>query len=349
MSEQKNIRPVSLDDAMERVKYYLREFTANSLKGTRTGAVLEDVTGSSGKMIRPRLLVLCSAFGPYFPERSENICKLAAMVEMTHMASLIHDDIIDEAPFRRGRPSIQKKYGKDAAVYAGDFLIARVHYRQAREGLNHAAMILSETVEKMCIGEIGQAMYRYDEKVTKEQYLRNIRGKTAALFKAACVIGAMESGCDDDITKFLGKLGETMGMIFQLRDDLLDFSSDKEHAGKETHKDFFDGIYTMPVLLAADSPEAGETIIRLMKENAVRRLDQDEIRLMEQTVLQGGGTEATMEMIRGYTSTCRELLDALAGNGTGKDDGPETAGEFRQRQIKAAGTIRKMLDRFDEF
>ena len=125
MTERNNACAMTEESAMERVNYYIHKIAENSFAGTRTGAVLDDVLGSSGKMIRPRLLLLCSAFGPYAMERSERLCMLAAMVELTHMASLIHDDIIDEAPFRRGKPSIQGKYGKDAAVYALCFCLPR--------------------------------------------------------------------------------------------------------------------------------------------------------------------------------------------------------------------------------
>ena len=117
-----------------RVKEYIRLFTANSLQGSPTGAVLSDALSSAGKMLRPRMLLLSSAFGPYRQMRLDRICMLAAMVEMTHTASLIHDDIVDDAAMRRGKTSVQSRYGKDAAVYAGDFLIARVNYGLSRPG-----------------------------------------------------------------------------------------------------------------------------------------------------------------------------------------------------------------------
>ena len=217
MTERNNACAMMEESAMERVNYYIHKIAENSFAGTRTGAVLDDVLGSSGKMIRPRLLLLCSAFGPYPSERAERLCMLAAMVELTHMASLIHDDIIDEAPFRRGKPSIQGKYGKDAAVYAGDFLIERVHYWQVKEQLIDAAMILSKTVENMCIGEIGQAVCRYDVNVTVDAYLKNIKGKTASLFSTACELGAIEAGCSKDIAGKLKCFGEYLGIYLSLQ------------------------------------------------------------------------------------------------------------------------------------
>ncbi len=312
----------------QRVRYYIHKIAENSFAGTGTGAVLDDVLNSSGKMIRPRLLLLCSAFGAYAAEKADRLCMLAAMVELTHMASLIHDDIIDEAPYRRGKPSIQGKYGKDAAVYAGDFLIERVHYWQVKEQLIDAAMILSKTVEAMCIGEIGQAVCRYDVNVTVDAYLKNIKGKTASLFSTACELGAIEAGCGSDTVKKLKCFGEYLGIMFQFRDDLLDFTSSGAAEGKETHKDFHDGIYTLPVLKALEATEGRAALLPIMRENAKRSLSAQEIEAMEKNVIRCGGVERTIEEIHRYAALAREILDSL-------EDIPE------------ARKIRRMLDKLE--
>lgn len=333
---------------MERVRYYIDKFTSNTLEGTRTGAVLRDVIGSSGKMVRPRLLLLCSAFGPDQDAQYETLCMYAAVIEMTHMASLIHDDIVDEATYRRNELSIQKKYGKDAAVYAGDFLISRVNYWLAAERQTDVAAYLSKTVEEMCMGEIGQAMYRYDAQMTVDQYLDHIKGKTASLFRAACSIGAMGSGCSHETVLKLGKLGEYIGIIFQLRDDLLDFISDRSVMGKETHKDFYDGIYTMPVLLAKETPEAGISLRDLMEKNSDRQFGSEDVILLERAVAQGGGIDGTIARIHDYTSLCRNLLDSMMEP---ESEGKETSVEEEESQIKKKQSVKKikeMLDRFDD-
>ncbi len=348
MPEWKSTSIVPVDKAMERVKYYIDRFTSNTLEGTRTGAVLSDVIGSTGKMIRPRLLLLCSAFGPDKDAQFETLCMYAAMIEMTHMASLIHDDIVDEASYRRGKLSIQKKYGKDAAVYAGDFLISRVNYWLAMEHKNDVAACLSKTVEEMCMGEISQAMYRYDAQMTVDQYLKNIKGKTASLFQAACIIGAKGSGCDHDTVRNLGKLGEYIGIIFQLRDDLLDFTSDSSAMGKETHKDFYDGIYTMPVLLARQSPEDGNLLKVLMEKNADRNFGSEDIALLEQAVKQGRGIEGTIARINEYTSTCRKLLDSMIALDSTQIAAVGESEEIQTEKMNSVQTIRRMLDRFDD-
>ena len=328
MSERMMSCAVTAESAMERVKYYICKIAENNYAGTRTGAVLDDLLGSSGKMVRPRLLLSCGALGPYFEERFERLCTIAAMVELTHLASLVHDDIIDDAPYRRGKPSMQGKYGKDAAVYAGDFLIARINYWEAKEKLVNAAAILSKAIEEMCIGEIGQSVCRYNAGVTVDDYIRNIRGKTGALFRATCRLGATESGCSEDIVRKMDQLGDYIGIMFQFRDDLLDFTSSEAREGKETHKDFHDGIYTMPVLMAMKSPEGREALLPIMRENADRRLDESGIRQMEQYVQFYGGTSETVAEIHRYALKANHLLDTLD----------------RDESVKP---IRKMLDLLD--
>ena len=291
---------------LELVKEWIRKITAHSLQGTETGEVLDHVLGSTGKMIRPRLLLLSSGFGPLREERLDRLCMLAAMVELTHMASLVHDDIVDDARFRRGKPSVQSRYGKDAAVYAGDFLIARINRRAAKEHLGETAALLSETIEKMCLGEIGQARCRYREDVTAEEYLRNIRGKTAALFRTACTLGARESGLSEETAAKFGDLGERIGVMFQFRDDLLDFISTKEKRGKETRKDFLDGIYTMPVIYAAETNAAREELLSLMRRNREGTLEEKDLETVSGLVLRYG-----VDRVREEIHRCRRESEAL--------------------------------------
>ncbi len=319
MSEQMDACTVLIESAMERVKYYIRKITENPIAGTRTGAVLDDALSSSGKMIRPRLLLLCASLGPDFEKNLDRLCMMAALTELTHLASLIHDDIVDDAPSRRGKPSIQGKYGKDAAVYAGDFIIARINYWEAKEHLNNAARILANAVENMCIGEIGQATCRYREDVSTEDYLANIRGKTAILFRSACEIGASEAGCSGEVVERLAGFGENLGIMFQYRDDLLDFTSSEGEIGKETHKDFLEGIYTLPVLNALKDPDGRAKLLPIIRENAERVLNVEEIREMEQLVVRYGGIESTWEQIHACADRSEKLLSPLAENAAVKE------------------------------
>ena len=263
---------ILLKEWIERVKYYIHLIADYSIKESQVGAVLDDVLNLSGKMLLSKLLLLCAFLGTNWKNNKEKICKLAAMVELTHLASLIHDDIVDDSPYRRGKVSIQGKYGKDAAVFAGDFLIARIFYYGAVENLNEAVSILSKTVEYMCIGEIEQDLCRYQEDISENKYFENIERKTAALFQAACYIGAKESGCSEEVIQKLELFVKNLGLMFQLKDDILDFTSSSKELGKETHKDFQNGIYTFPVIMALKNPKAREVLLHIMRKNKEEKL-----------------------------------------------------------------------------
>ena len=311
---------IMTDEAKIQVEKWIRKIGGcpEDMKGTPTGKVLMDTLGASGKMIRPGLLLACASFGPRFQENiaNERLFLLGALVELVHLSSLIHDDIIDDAPLRRGQASIQGKYGKDAAVYAGDFLIARINYWEAKEQCNEAAEILAKTVEEMCIGEIGQAMCRYHETVTCKQYFDNIKGKTASLFRAACKIGALTAGCSEEIIHVMERFGEHLGIMFQLRDDLIDFSTNGCKDGKKTHKDFQDGIYTLPVLMAMRTKEGREELLPVMESNFKRVLSEEEISQMEEIVIRYHGVEDTKKEIMKRAKMCEDILEMLGHNET---------------------------------
>ena len=295
---------------LSKVKYYMHLIASHPYAGTRVGKILDDALDTEGKMVRASLVLCSGAFGPDFETKKDRISMLAAMVELTHLASLIHDDIVDESDFRRGKPSIQAKYSKDAAVYAGDFLIARVNYYESKEYLNEGASVLSSAIEKMCAGEIGQALCRYKESTTIAEYLNNIRGKTVELFKAACRIGAKEAGADEKLAADLESFGENLGIMFQLRDDLLDFTSDINLMGKATHVDFREGIYTMPVLYALESDKSG-SLLSIMRKNAIETLSDKDVSDAENLVINLGGTESTRREIKSCQIKIEGLLEKL--------------------------------------
>ena len=283
----------------------MHEIASHDFQGSEVGRVLDYALDDSGKMIRANLLLACADFGPDSQDKKDRLCMLAAMIELIHLASLIHDDIVDESDFRRGKPSVQSKYHKDAAVYAGDFLITRVNHTLAARKLNESSMALSKTIEMMCAGEIAQALCRYNEKSTAEDYLNTIKGKTAELFKTACKVGASEAGAGADIVSILSNIGEALGIMFQLRDDLLDFSPRAE-IGKASHLDFREGIYTLPVLKALENDTEGK-LLRYAKENAQRSLTSDEITEVEKLTAELGGVEATKQSIK----NCRTVIEGL--------------------------------------
>ena len=291
---------------LKKVSDYIDAYTSRGPEATEVDQVIEDAVSARGKMLRPSLLLLCAEFGNNYQE--ERLCKLAALVEITHMASLVHDDVIDDAPERRGRPSVQGKYGKKAAVYAGDLMMCRVSLQVAKEDFNEYGEIISGAIEEMCRGELLQSGSLFDDTVTKDRYYRNIHGKTAALFMASCRIGAIEGGCDEKTVELLERIGEKFGMLFQLRDDLKDFSSESSEMGKTTHKDFLDGIYTFPVISAMKTEKGRKALLPLMKKNRMGLLSDGDLRMMEDVVKECGGIRETETEIRQHLGDIERIL-----------------------------------------
>ena len=300
-----------LMDDLKLVDVYVDEYLRDESGHTALRSVLNAISATGGKKVRPMLLLLSGRFGPKWPECRERLCKMGAAVEMIHTASLIHDDIVDDSPLRRGRPTVQSKFGKEMAVYAGDFVLSRIVYYLFKEASVKAGMLLAKTVENMCYGEIGQYARSYDTETTIEDYLSNIFGKTASLFVAACGIGAMESGCGEKTSMILRQIGEHTGYLFQLRDDLLNVTSSTNREGKPVHSDFINGTYTMPILHALRHPSGRRLreVIHTIGSGAAVSYDiEEEI----QNILNSSrGIEFTRETIRYHAEQAGELLTSL--------------------------------------
>lgn len=218
--------------------------------------IIDDVTSASGKMLRPLMMILAAQFGDY---DAKKIRQLAVSVEMLHMATLIHDDVIDDAELRRGKPTVSSKYGKDLAVYAGDFLLAKaLKSLDPKAHQSEHLEQLASGIEKICESELLQYHSRF-KVMSIKNYLRVIAGKTAALFAISMYVGASESGCDRKQAKQLGRIGYELGMAFQIIDDTLDFSNDQETVGKSVFNDLKKGYFTLPVIYALQGASHIET------------------------------------------------------------------------------------------
>jgi heptaprenyl diphosphate synthase len=300
-----------LEDDLWLVDVYVDEYLRDESGHTALRSVLNVINTSGGKKVRPTVLLLSGRFGPHWPECRERLCKMGAAVEMIHIASLIHDDIVDVSPLRRGRQTVQSKFGKEMAVYAGDFVLSRIVYYLFKEASIETGKLLAKTVESMCYGEIGQYARSYDTETTIKDYLSNVFGKTASLFVAACGIGAMESGCDEKTAMILRQVGEHIGYLFQLRDDLLNVTSSDSREGKPVHSDFINGTYTMPVLHALHHPDGRrlrEVIHTIGSGAAVSYHIEEEI---QDILYSSRGIEFTRETMRGHAAQAEELLESL--------------------------------------
>jgi heptaprenyl diphosphate synthase len=220
---------------------------------------LDYVKASTGKMLRPTFLLVGATFGTIKNEKE--LLNLATAIEVLHTATLIHDDIIDEAKLRRGKESIQSKYSKEYAVYMGDFLLSRCFMMLSNLDIDReSAVNISKAVNKVCIGEMKQNVMRYDVNITPAIYFRIIARKTAALFALSLGTGASFADVDKTISKKLARIGYHIGMTFQMVDDLLDFEGESGVVGKEVRSDIIRGNYSLPLIYALQSSNRIELV-----------------------------------------------------------------------------------------
>jgi len=243
---------------------------------------------AGGKRLRPAAVVLSArAAQREFPERT--IYASASAVELIHMASLIHDDVVDDADSRRGRPTANAAFGNQISVLVGDYLLAKSIYLAAREGNMDVIRIFSKVTVGLSEGEVLQITVRGDANTTEETYFDIITRKTAGFISGCCEIGGLLSGANEDVVEALTDYGMSLGLAFQIADDILDFLGDPVITGKPRCSDVRDGKMTLPLIAAyrtlspsnplraqiADwfqrpdglSDESAATLCRLIEEN----------------------------------------------------------------------------------
>ncbi|MER6305143.1 polyprenyl synthetase family protein [Streptomyces sp. NPDC001657] len=199
---------------------------------------------AGGKRFRPLLVMLAAQFGdPYSP----GVVPSAVVVELTHLATLYHDDVMDEAEVRRGVASANARWGNSVAVLTGDFLFARASHILADLG-PEAVRIQAQAFERLVTGQILETAGPRDGRDPIDHYLDVLAGKTGSLVAVACRFGAMMSGAEESTANILTQYGERLGTAFQLADDVLDIASDSHESGKTPGTDLREGIPTLPVL-----------------------------------------------------------------------------------------------------
>ncbi len=227
---------------------------------------------AGGKRIRPLLTLLAARLCGY---RGDRQIGLAAAVEFIHTATLLHDDVVDESELRRGTPSANALWGNKAPVLVGDFLFSRAFQLMVEDGDLRVLEILSQASAVIAEGEVAQLVTANDTGIEEEDYLRVIRAKTAALFEAACHIGAVVAGRSRREEEALARYGLHLGIAFQLVDDALDYAADQARLGKTVGDDFRDGKITLPVLLAVARGDERERAFwrRTLEEGEQREED----------------------------------------------------------------------------
>ena len=202
---------------------------------------------AGGKRFRPVCTLLSGELGN---GDNKKIIDAAVAVELIHLGSLYHDDVIDEAETRRSVQSANVKWNATLSILAGDYLLARSSELAAKTLGLESVKLLASTYAKLVEGQTKEVQYQYDTEHTTDDYMKVIEGKTASLIRTSAKLGAMAADCDEKTTEAISKWAWHSGLIFQITDDILDLNSNSETLGKEAGKDILEGTYTLPVLLA---------------------------------------------------------------------------------------------------
>lgn len=234
---------------LERVEACLRD-SARS-QDPLLSDIASHLISAGGKRLRPALTLCASYATKGVAPVSEGVITGAVAVELVHLGSLYHDDVIDEAQTRRGVPSVNARWSNIVAILAGDYLLARASELAASLGAEVAAL-LAATIGELCRGQVLELAHLFDVDRSEELYFSAIDGKTASLFGTACRIGGMVSDADGATLDALTNFGKRVGTCFQIVDDVLDVTGDEATLGKPAGNDLEEGIYTLPVIYAID-------------------------------------------------------------------------------------------------
>jgi heptaprenyl diphosphate synthase len=270
------------------------------------GEVAGHLLSAGGKRLRP-MLTLCAGYaarGGDTPATPELVTGATA-VELVHVGSLYHDDVIDEAETRRGVPSVNARWSNIVAILAGDYLLAQASALAASLGADVAGL-LAATIGELCRGQVLELQHLFDTQRTEESYLSAIEGKTASLMATSCRIGGMVCDVSADTLDALTQFGHHLGMCFQIVDDVLDVTQTEAELGKPTGNDIHEGVYTLPVLFAlATRPELHEML--------GRQLDRQEVGSAIELVAAPEAIEASLAIARTHATKATDALEGASG------------------------------------
>ncbi len=273
-------------------------------------AISGHTLSAGGKRLRPALVVLAArAVVQQFPPRT--IYASAAAAELIHMASLIHDDVVDGAAERRGRPTANAAFGNQISVLVGDYLLAKSISLASREGNLDVIRVFSAVTVGLSEGEVLQITAKGDVDTSEETYLTIIGKKTAGFIAGCCEVGAMLAGASPGALSALTAYGWNCGLAFQIADDLLDYTGDPRKTGKPQCGDLREGKMTLPLILAlGDVTEAERRdLLHILQEPEA--LTDAEIAAVQDTIVQHDGYLRTAEVARRYVSLSQDALCAL--------------------------------------
>ncbi|MBH0778381.1 polyprenyl synthetase family protein [Nocardia bovistercoris] len=261
---------------------------------------------AGGKRFRPLFTILTGQLGPNPADPA--LITAGTVVELVHLATLYHDDVMDEATMRRGAPSVNSRWGNNIAILAGDYLFAHASRLTSTLGPD-AVRIIAETFAELVTGQMRETMGARDSQDPIEHYLRVVWEKTGSLIAAAGRFGGTFSGADTDHVERLARLGDVVGTAFQISDDIIDISSASEQSGKTPGTDLREGVHTLPVLYALREDGADGDRLR---ELLARPLETDgEVEEALALLARSPGMGKAKEKLRGYADIAHTELAAL--------------------------------------
>lgn len=269
-------------------------------------APMADLFAAGGKRLRPALVLLAARVGRY---DLRVLTSAAVAVELTHAATLVHDDVIDRAPLRRGRPTVAASLGDEPAIVIGDFYFAKAYERAARTDSPEVVALLANAVMEICAGEVRQQAIRHRYSTDVDEYMRRIEAKTATLLAACCEIGALLGGLEPEVRTSLREYGRLLGLAFQIADDVLDYTSSEDEIGKPIGHDLTEGFATLPLMMARANGKVAKELEAILVDGRV--LSFDEARRAAGIVRASDGPRSALERASELASEARSRLHKL--------------------------------------
>jgi octaprenyl-diphosphate synthase len=259
---------------------------------------------SGGKRLRPLLMILSARICGYSGDYEKTF---STALEYLHAATLLHDDLVDEATLRRGKPVAHSKWGNSITVLVGDYLLARALSISAGTGRLRVVQILAGLTENMSQGEVHQLMRKGDISLTEDEYKEVIRRKTAMLFEAACRVSAIIADATVEQEKALAEYGHNLGIAFQMADDLFDYTLQTSDFGKEIGADLREGKLTLPVIYALQQAQSGDRdlMIKIIRDQSFSEAD---FKILTDLLDKYGGLTYTQNTAASYIETAKKAL-----------------------------------------
>ncbi len=260
---------------------------------------------AGGKRLRPAFALLAAHF---FLDNLEEVIPMATALELTHLASLVHDDVIDNSVLRRGTYTVKYQWGNRVSINAGNYIFARALALSASYQRKDILEVLAQASMRICEGEIYQMLSSYNVEVGLKNYLRRIERKTALLISVSCKLGAMIAGAQPPQVRALELYGYYLGMAFQVTDDILDFVADEEVLGKPTGSDIKQGVITLPAIYALKHSPEKEELRHLLSSPSLCSAQSE--RILD-IVLSSDGVEYAHWVTEHYAGKARKELEYL--------------------------------------